>query len=337
MYIIRQAFQDDTDQILAVAQHLDTMNLPAHRDKIVEIVRRSEQSFSADAVPQERELLLVLEDTASKRVVGTSMIHAQHGTRRAPHVFFRVVKEERYSITLDKYVVHQCLRIGYNYDGATEIGGLILLPEYRGRPESLGKLLSYVRFLFIAMHRTWFRDTVISELLPPLESDGTSALWNALGKQFTDLTYQEADLLSKDNKEFIQALFPHELIYTSMLPDRARNIIGKVGEEQKGVERMLRKIGFTYGKQIDPFDGGPHFTAHTDAISLVGNAIRGRAAEAPATDAKWGMVASEHTGQFRATCGHFSVAPGTDGIRMNEATRAALGLDVGEEAWWVAP
>ena len=123
--------------------------------------------------PLEREYLFVLEDTEKSRIVGTSIIHAQHGTRRAPHVSFQILKEERYSQTLDRYFVHECLRITYNYDGPTEIGGLILVPEYRGRPESLGKLLSYVRFVFIASHRTNFRDDVLSELLPPLQPDGS--------------------------------------------------------------------------------------------------------------------------------------------------------------------
>jgi arginine N-succinyltransferase len=35
-----------------------------------------------------------------------------------------------------------------------------------------------------------FRDRVLSELLPPLEADGTSKLWEALGRRFTGLTYQ---------------------------------------------------------------------------------------------------------------------------------------------------
>ncbi|RMH43930.1 MAG: arginine N-succinyltransferase [Deltaproteobacteria bacterium] len=337
MFVIRQSFQNDIDQIVAVAHHLDTMNLPADRRHIERIVATSERSFSGDLDRVEREYLFVLEDTGARRVVGTSMIHAKHGTRRAPHVFFRVVHEERYSVTLDRYFVHQCLRIGYNYDGPTEIGGLILLPDYRGRPESLGKFLSYVRFLFIAMHRDVFQDQVLSELLPPLEPDGTSALWNSLGYHFTGLSYQEADLLSKDNKEFIQALFPHELIYTSMLPERARSIIGQVGPAQRGVEKMLRRIGFEYAEQIDPFDGGPHFFADTDQITLVDNAIRGRAATSPADDAPWGIVAVEGDTGFRAACGRFSVTPGTDDVRIDDATRAALGVDLGQEVWWVAP
>ena len=78
---------------------------------------------------------------------------------------------ERYSETLDKHFVHRMLRIGYNYNGPTEIGGLVLHPAYRRNPAALGKWLSYVRFLYIGLHRASFRDEVLSELLPPLEAD----------------------------------------------------------------------------------------------------------------------------------------------------------------------
>jgi len=35
---------------------------------------------------------------------------------------------------------------------------------------------------------------------------------------------------------------------------------------------MLRRIGFEYAHQIDPFDGGPHFIAETDRVTLVRDA-----------------------------------------------------------------
>src|SRR5262245_15443544 len=273
MFRIRQSYREDVDQVLAVAEHLDTVNLPADRPHIEGILDRSEKSFS-EAVPVfDREYLFVLEDIKTGRIIGTSMIYAQHGTKRAPHIYFRVERDERYSYTLDKYFVHRTLRIGYNYDGPTEIGGLILLPEYRKHPESPGKALSYVRFLFMRIHRTGFRDQVLSELLPPLETDGTSKLWEALGRRFTGLTYQEADLLSKDNKEFIHALFPDDPIHTELLPDEVQAIIGQVGPDTKAVEAMLRRIGFEYAGQIDPFDGGPHFVAKTDDITVVRHAV----------------------------------------------------------------
>jgi arginine N-succinyltransferase len=119
------------------------------------------------------------------------------------------------------------------------------------------------------MHRDWFRDEVLAELLPPLEPDGTSHLWNALGRKFTEMTYAEADRLSKKNKEFIKGLFPEGAVYASLLPADAQEVIGKVGAQSKGVERMLRRVGFRYAWRVDPFDGGPHFTAPTDEVTLV--------------------------------------------------------------------
>ena len=126
-----------------------------------------------------------------------------------------------------------------------------------------------MRFLFIALQRRCFRDELLAELLPPLEADGTSHLWEALGRHFTGLTYSEADRLSKRNKEFIRGLFPEGELYATLLPERAQAVIGAVGEQTRGVEKMLRRVGFRYAARVDPFDGGPHFVARTDEVSLV--------------------------------------------------------------------
>ena len=269
MFIIREALPGDLDDVLVVAEHLNSVNLPADRDAITEILDVSRRSFAGDLAVFRREYLFVLEDQRAGRVIGTSMIHAQHGHRGKPHIYFDVYDEERYSDTLDRHFVHRVLRLGFNYNGPTEIGGLSLLPEYRGHPKKLGRALSYLRFLFIAARREHFRDDVISELLPPLEPDGTSRLWEALGRRFTGLSYQEADRTSQANKEFIRSLFPGSPIYTSLLSEEAREIIGKVGPATRGVEKMLRAVGFRFANRIDPFDGGPHFVARTDEVKLV--------------------------------------------------------------------
>jgi arginine N-succinyltransferase len=226
------------------------------------------------------------------------MIFAQHGSRRAPHVFFDVLEEERYSETLDRHFAHRVLRIGYNYKGLTEIGGLVVRPEFRRHPEKLGRLLASVRFLYLARHRGQFRDEVLSELMPPLEPDGTSLLWEALGRKFTGLSYQDADRLSQQNKEFIRALFPQDPLYAALLPSHVQELIGKVGPETRGVEKMLREVGFSYAHRIDPFDGGPHFQARTDDITLVQATRRARVApSAPAGEAaeRPMLVARERT------------------------------------------
>ncbi len=340
MFRIRQSYREDAEQILAVAEHLDTVNLPADRKHIEKILDRSERSFSGELPAQDRELVFVLEDLAKQKIIGTSMIFAQHGTKRAPHIFFRVEKDERYSVTLDKYFVHTALRIGYNFDGPTEIGGLIVLPEYRQTPEALGKSLSYVRFLFMRMHRDWFRDQVLSELLPPLEPDGASKLWEHLGRHFTGLNYQEADLLSKDNKEFIHALFPDDPIHTELFPEDVRAVIGVVGPETRGVEKMLRRVGFTYANQIDPFDGGPHFTARTDDISIVRDAREVTVAAVEDADGErpWCVLAVERHGQrpqFRATGARIVPLDG-GAIGVTADIRRRLGVEAGDTVWMAA-
>jgi arginine N-succinyltransferase len=267
---IRGAIPADEDQLLEVAQHLNTVNLPADRGDIRGILEQAQRSFSgAIKDPRRREYVFVVVDSERNRIVGTSMIVGQLGRRDAPYIYVDVSAEERYSATLDRHFRHVVLKIGYSYNGPTELGGLIVSPEYRKRPEWLGLMISYVRFLYVKMHREWFRDELLAELLPPLEPDGTSHLWDALGRKFTGMTYAEADRLSKKNKEFIKGLFPEGAIYASLLPQQAQDVIGKVGLQTKGVEKMLRRIGFRYVERVDPFDGGPHFTAPTDDVTLV--------------------------------------------------------------------
>jgi arginine N-succinyltransferase len=337
MFLIREAFPEDLSMLLEVAKHLDTVNLPNDRGTLEKIIDLSRRSFSGDVPVFEREYLFVLEDREAKKLCGTCMIHAQHGTRRSPHVFFEVLEDERYSETLDRHMVHRCLRIGYNYNGPTEIGGLIVLPEYRGRPESLGKLLSYVRFLYIGLHRDRFRDQVLSELLPPLEADGTSRLWECLGGHFTGISYQEADKLSKHNKEFIRALFPQGLLYTCVMPQAVQDIIGTVGPKTQGVEKLLRAIGFEYARRIDPFDGGPHFQAKTDDVSLVKHTKRAKlATDAGADEGRpWGIVSVERDDRphFLAVGTRFRLQDGT--LTLPENARALLGAKPGDEVGYL--
>jgi len=341
MFRIRQSSRKDAEQILAVAEYLDTVNLPAKPEYIERILERSDRAFSSLDPVEDREYLFVLEDLRERRVIGTCAIYAQHGTKRAPHIFFRVEQDERYSYSLDRYFVHQTLRIGYNYNGPTEIGGLILLPEYRGHPEALGRALSYVRFVFIGMHRPVFRDKVLSELLPPLEPNGTSRLWEHLGRHFTGLTYQDADLRSKDNKEFIHALFPDDPIHTALLPTDVRAVIGQVAPETKGVEKMLRRIGFEYANQIDPFDGGPHFIARTDDIPLVRDSreVVVSAVDNADNGRPWAIVAIERSSEepgFRAA--GLRVIPKPDGtIGLTAEARARLMIEAGDKVWMVIP
>ena len=278
---IRGAVRADEEALLGLARHLNSVNLPNERSHVQRLLDHSERSFSGELKdPRKRKYVFLLRDLESGTAVGTSMIVAQLGRRDAPYIYFDVITEEKYHAALDRHFQHTVLHLGFSYQGPTELGGLVVLPEHRRATDRYGLLISYVRFLFIAVHRELFQPELLAELLPPLSADGTSHLWEALGRRFTGMSYAEADLLSSTDKSFVRDLFPSGGIYASLLSAEAQNVIGKVGAQTKGVEKMLRRVGFRYAERIDPFDGGPHFLAAADDVTLVHHARTARIARA---------------------------------------------------------
>jgi len=269
MLLLRDAQRTDRGALRALARELNSVNLPLDDRALADILRRSRLSFAGQLPALERTYVFVLEDPARGRVLGTSMLIAQHGTHESPCTFFDVTEREHYSSTLDRHFRHQVLSIGYHFDGPTEVGGLVVRPGDRGGEARPGKQLAYVRFLYLAMHRQGFRDRVLAELMPPLLPDGRSLFWESCGKRFTGLGYQEADKMSRANKEFIQQLFPPGGIYATLFPPKVERLLGAVGPGAQGVAHLLERIGLRPVSRIDPFDGGPHYEARTDEVSLV--------------------------------------------------------------------
>jgi len=269
-FLIRSVREEDVEGLYNLANQVYFINLPADRDILKEKVSLSIQSFNGEMEDKfQREYIFVLEDQDKKEIIGSSMIIARHGSPEAPHMYFQLKEIQKYSETIHSGIIHKVLRLCFEYDGPSEIGGLVLSPNYRSHPDKLGRQLSFARFLFMKMKRRWFKNNVLSELMPPLTENDESILWEALGRKFTNLSYQEADRLSRNNKEFITSLFPKGDIYTCLLPGEARDAIGKVGEGAEPVRHMLEKIGFKWKSHIDPFDGGPHYWAETDKISVI--------------------------------------------------------------------
>src|SRR5512146_1730946 len=288
MLLLRDAHRADLRALRTLAAELNSVNLPDQERALAQIVDRSWRSFAGRIRdPRDRSYVFVLEGPRSGRVLGTSMIIGQHGTRDSPCTFFDVSEREHYSSTLDRHFRHKVLSIGYHFDGPSEIGGLVVHPRDRGGEARPGKQLAYVRFLYVAMHRERFREKLLAELMPPLLPDGRSLFWESCGKRFTGLEYQDADKKSRQNKEFIQQLFPPGVIYVTLFPRRVQKVLGAVAPETLGVKHMLERVGFRYVDRIDPFDGGPHYEARAEDITLVRAYRRLRVAsrDLPARDA----------------------------------------------------
>lgn len=270
-FIIRNVHLSDLKQLFDLASQFSLLNLPADKKILSEKIERSVDSFGGGRPREDSEYLFVVEDLEEQQIVGSSLILAKHGTEDVPHSYFKVVKKDRYSEDIGVGFIHQVLQLRQDLNGPTEIGGLLVDKGYRKRPEKLGKQISLSRFIYMGMSRAEFEERVLCELTPPLGEGGRSEFWEALGRRFTGLPYQEADLISQRNKEFIKDLFPQEDIYMALLDAKARLVLGRVGEETRPAQHLLESIGFKYLNEVDPFDGGPHYGCKTEDVKIIKN------------------------------------------------------------------
>jgi arginine N-succinyltransferase len=330
-FIVRPVRAEDLSQLVDLAKQFSLLNLPGDRRILSQKIDRSEQSFAGKLPKAKAEYLFVLEDLEDKYIVGSSLVIAKHGSEEVPHCFYKVLKKDLFSEDLGLGFIHQVLRFQLDTNGPTEIGGLLVDKSYRRRPEKLGKQISLSRFSYMGLHPEKFEDRVLCELTPPLTEEGRSEFWEALGRRFTGLPYQEADMLSQSHKEFIESLFPKDDIYLCLLDGKARLVLGRVGEATKPAQHLLESIGFHYLEEVDPFDGGPHFGARTADILPIKMGRRAKIQEfKDATFKELGMLGAGDE-YFRAAQVPYDLRG--DEVAIPKKMRDLVGLDIGEEVY----
>jgi arginine N-succinyltransferase len=268
-FLVREVHSEDLSDLYDLSRQFSLLNLPSQKKVIQSLIEKSRSSFAGELEPSEALYLFVLEDLENGSVVGASQVKGKKGTPSIPNYSFKISKRELFSRDLGVGFIHQVLKLRMDEDGPTEIAGLIVSRGYRQRPEKVGKIMSLTRFLYIAQFREKFQNQLLAEMAPPLTDEGRSEFWEALGRRFTGMPYQEADALSHQSKEFIRDLFPQEDIYLCLLDASARLVIGRVSEQTRPALHLLEKIGFQYKDEIDPFDGGPHVVAKTDEVTFI--------------------------------------------------------------------
>jgi arginine N-succinyltransferase len=333
-FIVRPVSFDDLPQLVDLAKQFNLLNLPGDKRVLSEKIERSVQSFAGELPKHKSEYLFVLEDVEQSLVVGSSLILAKHGTEEVPHSYFRILKKDHFSEALGIGFIHQVLRFQMDTDGPSEIGGLLVDKIYRRRPERLGKQISLSRFLYVAMNPQRFEKRILCELTPPLTDENRSEFWEALGRRFTGLNYNEADLLSQSNKEFIESLFPQEDIYLCLLDSKARVVLGRVGEATKPAQHLLESIGFEYLEEVDPFDGGPHYGCDTNKIKPIAQGQMLKLSHKDEGQFNQRMLVASSGEEFKVILASCDIRG--DEITMPNKQKDLLGLGAGDKVF-VAP
>ena len=153
-------------------------------------------------------------------------------------------------------------------------------------------------------------------------------MWDAIGRHFYDMEFEEADRTGAiHGNQFIADLGPRYPIYISMLPHAAQAALGRPHNDGRPAHAMLLSEGFRDEGYVDIFDGGPTLVAPIDSVRTVASSRPGTFAGSTDKGAPT-LVATGTKRDFRLV--RAAARANDDGIRLDEASAAALGLAPGD-------
>jgi arginine N-succinyltransferase len=334
-FIIRPATSKDLQPIYEMAKRTGGgfTNLPPDKPALTAKLERSDAAFGREADELGNDLFVfVLENTATGEVRGTCQIFSLVG-QKWPFYSYRLGMLTQHSAELDKTFRAEMLSLSTDLEGASEVGGLYLHPSERSG--GLGLLIARSRYLFIRNHRARFAERTLAELRGVIDEAGMSPFWDGIAGRFFGMNFQDADEFNAARgNQFIADLMPKHPIYTAMLPETARAVIGVPHPTGRAAMRMLENEGFIWEKYVDIFDGGPTMTTRTDAIRSIREAVDSRIVALGKGLAEKVLVTSGTLLDFRAAYGWIEHRP--DGIAMDSESAAVLGVTVGDMVTHVA-
>ncbi len=320
---VRPGRADDVDALLGLARaggHGLT-NLPPDRAVLLRKLEAGERAL-ADPVAREEGAPILLITEAEGRIVGTACIFARVGAEW-PFCSYRITRQAQKSHAMRRVVPQRLLNLVHDFDGEVEVGGLFVDPAARGH--AVGALTARSRYLIIALHRAWFGRRVMAELRGWQDAQGRSPVWEAIGRRFYDMDFEEADRTNAvEGNQFIADLGPRYPIYVSMLPQAAQEALGRPHDDGRRALAMLKEEGFRDEGYVDIFDGGPTLFTDIDDLRSVRDGVdlpvRTAAPGAPPGERR--LLAAGSGEAFRAVAAEAATEDGA--LHLDEAAMAAL-------------
>ncbi|MGO4892700.1 arginine N-succinyltransferase [Flavobacterium sp. W21_SRS_FM6] len=302
MHIIRPIRSDDFSalQQIAIESGHGFTSLPQCDEQLGAKIQAVENTVNnLNPVNHDGSYLFVLEDTDSKEILGTTGIEASVGMT-SPLYHYRLSNIKQCSKNLGVNKLVSTLNVCNDYHGATEICTLFLREAYR--KGLAGRLLSKIRFLFMAQHPQRFSSTVIAEMRGVSDQHGKSPFWQWLQEHFFDIEFNDAvHLVGVGEKHFISELMPKHPIYVSLLSQAAQAVIGQAHDNTVPALRLLQQEGFAHKGYIDLFDAGPTVEAQLNEIRSVNDSITATVNIADVSSNDNIMLCNTKVCDFRAT------------------------------------
>ncbi|MCY1263680.1 Arginine N-succinyltransferase subunit alpha [compost metagenome] len=337
MLVMRPAQVADLQEVqrLAADSPVGVTSLPDDAEVLKEKIVASEASFAAEvSFNGEESYFFVVEDTDSGRLVGCSAIVASAGFSE-PFYSFR---NETFVHASRELKIHNKIHV---LSLCHDLTGTSLLTSFyveRGLVNTpIAELNSRGRLLFVASHPERFADAVVVEIVGYSDEHGESPFWDAVGRNFFDLNYSEAEKLSGlKSRTFLAELMPHYPIYVPLLPDEAQESMGQVHPRAQITFDILMREGFETDNYIDIFDGGPTLHARTSGIRSIAQSrlVPARIGEA-GKGARSYLVTNGQLQDFRAIVAELDWVPGKP-VTLNPESAEALGIGEGASVRLVA-
>ena len=317
----------DLDALLEIAATSGTgmTTVPSSPEAMSRRIEQSARAFAGTGPARAEDVFFFALDDG-ERAVGMASIFPALGQDR-PFYTYRVSHLATQVPELDIRADTDVLHLVNDYHGYTEIGTLLVGEAARG--QGAGRLLSLSRFAFLAAHRARFGQDVMAEIRGWFDEDERSPFWDAVAARFFHMSFEEADERSAQDFRFIADLMPKYPIYTELLPEDARAVIGKPHPTSQYAMRMLAAEGFEYERCVDIFDGGPSVECRLDRIRTVRMARTLKVVIGDEADPGKELVANA-SGPFAALIASGPVTAETVTITRGQADRLDLGE--GDEA-----
>lgn len=337
MLIMRPARMGDLPEVqrLAADSPIGVTSLPDDRERLAEKIAASQASFAAEvSFNGEESYFFVLEDLERGQLVGCSGIVATAGFSE-PFYSFR---NETFVHAARELKIHSKIHV---LSLCHDLTGNSLLTSFYLQPELdatlAGELNSRGRLLFVAAHPQRFAEAMVVEVVGYSDEHGDAPFWDAIGRNFLDISYAEAErLCGIRSRTMLAELMPSYPIYVPLLPDSAQEVMGQVHPRSQVSFDILMREGFETEHYVDIFDGGPTVHARTSGIrSIVQSRLVPVRLGAQATSGRPYLVANERVDDFRALIAELDWQPGQP-LTLSTALAEALGVGEGSSVRVVA-